>query len=130
MKIFQLVKSIPLVVILLFGATAFAAEWQPFDQASFQQAQAQGKTVVLDFHADWCPTCQKQKSILQEVFNEKEFESVVGFTVNFDAATELKQSHNVIKQSTLIVFKGKDEIARNMGVTDKTEIKALILKGL
>ena len=34
------------------------------------------------------------------------------------------------KQSTLIVFKGKNEIARTTGDTNKTSIEALVAKSL
>lgn len=32
--------------------------WQPFSQASLAQLQSEGKTILIDFTADWCLTCQ------------------------------------------------------------------------
>jgi len=32
--------------------------WRPFSVASLQQHTSQGKTVMVDFTADWCPTCK------------------------------------------------------------------------
>lgn len=32
--------------------------WVPYSQAALAQAQAEGKTVLIEFTADWCPTCQ------------------------------------------------------------------------
>lgn len=32
--------------------------WQPYSKASLAQLQSEGKTVLVDFTADWCLTCQ------------------------------------------------------------------------
>lgn len=32
--------------------------WEPFDEARLTQLQAEGKTVMIDFTADWCLTCK------------------------------------------------------------------------
>lgn len=33
-------------------------DWQPFSKAALESALAEGKTVFLDFTADWCLTCK------------------------------------------------------------------------
>lgn len=129
MKLFQILKTVTAGLILIMATNVFAAGLQVFDRAAFDAAKARGETIVLDFHADWCPTCKKQGPILDSLLSEPEMNSVVGFKVDYDNATALKKALNVQKQSTLIVFKGEKEVARQMGLTNKDEIKALLLKG-
>lgn len=130
MTLFQLLTRLVAIIAMTTGINAFAGDWKPYSEAAFKQAQADGKTVVLDFHADWCSTCKKQKPVLESLLQEAELEPVVGFTVDYDNASALKKSLKVQKQSTLIVYKGKSEVARNMGLTNRDEIKALIMKGI
>jgi len=46
-------------VLLAFSVVGHAA--QPFDDQSFKQAQAAGKTILVDVAAPWCPTCRRQR---------------------------------------------------------------------
>ena len=32
--------------------------WQPFSPAAVLKARQEGKTVMVDFSANWCPTCK------------------------------------------------------------------------
>lgn len=114
----------------VFSTSAFAGGASMYDKAAFESAKAQGKTVVIDFHADWCSTCKKQQPVLEALVKEPAMNSVVLFTADFDKETDLKKSLNIQKQSTLVVFKGQAEKARQMGLTSRDEIKALIEKGI
>ena len=112
------------------GASTTAAEWQPFAQKAFDMAVASGKGVVLDFHADWCPTCKAQAPILAELLkNEKlAMNGVVALKADFDTETELRKALKVQKQSTIVIFKGGREVARGTGVTDRAALAELIAK--
>lgn len=130
MKLYQSLRILGAALMMAVGVNAWAGDLQSYNEAAFKKAQADGKTVVLDFHADWCSTCSKQKPVLESLLNEEGFSSVVGFTVNYDKAKDLIKNLKVQKQSTLIVYKGKEEKARDMGLTDEAKIKALVMKGI
>ncbi len=40
------------------GPVKHLYEWEPFAPAEIAKLQSEGKTVMVDFTADWCPTCQ------------------------------------------------------------------------
>ncbi|MGA8158610.1 MAG: thioredoxin family protein [Rhodoplanes sp.] len=114
-----------LAVVLSLGLAVSAA--QPYEEKSFNEAQAAGKTVLIDVTASWCPTCKKQEPIIRAI--EKERPNLVVYEVDFDKAKDLLQRLQVRAQSTLIVYKGRKEVARSTAETDPGRLRALIAKG-
>ncbi len=107
-----------------------AGQSQPFSAAAFAKAKADGKTVLVDFAASWCPTCKKQGPVIESLLKEAKFKDVVAFKADYDTEKELKKQLKVTGQSTLVVFKGEKEAGRAMGITAKAAIGELIAKGL
>lgn len=124
----------PLAIAFALGlgisTMALAAGWSDFDNAAFKKAQDSGATVLVDFHATWCPVCAQQKPALDKLLADKEFQGVKAFVADYDTQTDLKKQMKIVSQSTLVVFKGGKEIARSTGVTDPAELRALLRKGL
>lgn len=115
--------------LALAAAAALAAEL-PFNRAAFDKALADGKPVVVDFAASWCPTCQAQKPIVRSLMKDDKRKALTLFVADFDKEDALKQRLNVTMQSTLVAFKAGKEVARSTGQTDKTELAALLDKAL
>ena len=101
---------------------------QPFEDKAFHVAQDAGKAIVVDVSAPWCPTCTKQKPIIQGL--EAAEPKVVVFDVDFDSGKDVLKRFGVQYQSTLIAFKGKSEVSRSTGDTNPDSIGALFRKGL
>jgi len=113
---------------LVIPAFAAAGDLQPFNGKLFDQLQTAGKPVVVVVHATWCPTCKAQLPIQTALMHSPEFQGYTMFTVDFDADQALLKRFSVIKQSTMIVFKGKSEVGRSIGDTQRDSIEALMLK--
>lgn len=118
-----------LLLPLLAAATAFAAG-QAFEPAVFDALQKQGRPVLVDIHANWCPTCRAQEPILSELLETPELKGLTRLTVDFDRQRPVVRSFKAQYQSTLIVFKGGREVGRSTGDTNKDSIAALLRKAL
>ena len=115
--------------LALVAAASLAAEL-PFSKPAFDKALADGKPVVVDFAASWCPTCKQQKPIVRSLLKDAKRKTLILFVADFDKEEALKKQLNVTMQSTLLAFKGGKEVARSTGQTDKAELGALLDKAL
>lgn len=117
-------------LLATFGlaSTAGAATEAKYDAAAFAAAQAAGKPILVAVHASWCPTCAKQRPIMDELAKAPANKDLMIFMVDFDAQKDVLKGFNVQKQSTLIAFHGKVERDRSTGVTEAAAIAALVAK--
>ena len=76
------------------------------------------------------PTCRAQKPILEKLGAEQKFAPIVAFTIDFDSQKDLLRKFNVRAQSTLISFKGKQEVARSTGETTEAAIEDQLDKSI
>jgi len=120
---------LPIITALFFAATACAAG-KPFNQANFEAAQASGKPILLEVHADWCPTCRAQEPIISGLMQDPKNSDFVVLRVDFDNQKDVVKRFRAQYQSTLIVFKGKKEVSRSTGETRKDAIVAQLAKAL
>ena len=94
----------------------------------FEDAKASGKTIVINSYEVWCGTCGKQTQILDQA--EKEFKDIIFLSY------EQSKNDNIAKQlgikfwTTIVIYKGDNEVARIVGQTNKKIIYAAIQKGV
>jgi thioredoxin 1 len=116
--------------LALHVVPAIAADWKPFDAQAFAAAKKEGKPILVDIFAAWCPVCRAQNPILTELTREPNFKDMVVFKVDFDTQKDDVRALNAQSQSTLIVFKGEKEIDRSVGDTNPQSIAALLDRAL
>ncbi|MBV1700648.1 MAG: thioredoxin family protein [Hyphomicrobiales bacterium] len=116
---------------LLAPATLAAAVGPvPFNRAAFLAAQKADKPILVQIHADWCPTCAAQKPILSKLEAQADYADFVVFNVDFDKQKAIVRSFKANMQSTLIVYKGNKEVARSVGSTDPMTIEDLFKQAI
>ena len=116
--------------LLLAAGAAQALTVKPFTTADFAAAQKAGAPVAIHFRADWCPTCRAQDKAIGTLKSDPALDKVTLLLADYDTEKALQKSMNVKAQSTIVVFKGKKEVAREGGTTDAAELKALLKSSL
>lgn len=124
MSRFSLSALLP--IAMLAAAPAHAAEFRNFDQPSFAAAQAQGRPILIDVHAWWCPVCASQARTIKRTVASRDYDRLIVFQINYDKQKALWRSFGVRKQATLIAYRGRQEVGRIEFMTDKGKIAALL----
>lgn len=117
-------------LLMLAPLAALAAAPVPFADDAFAAAQRQGKTILVQVHADWCPQCAAQRPIIANLSKTDRFKDMVIFNIDFDTQKDLVRRFNVQRQSALIVYKGDKETGRSVGATQAGPITELLAGGL
>ena len=122
-------KKIFITLFLFVGLSANAVEKKTnFSIEIFEKAKASGKTVVVNSYEVWCGTCSKQTKILDQA--EREFKDIVFLSYEQSKNKDIAQKLSIKFWTTIVVYKGDNEVARIVGQTDKATIYAAILKGI
>ncbi len=113
---------------LAFAAPAIAMEQTAtYEAAMFDKAQSENSHIVVEVFKKGCPTCAAQQPGLKAA--KEKFPDALFVTVDFEGDSAPVERFKAVKQSTIIVFKGAEEVARIVGETDSDAILATIAKG-
>lgn len=130
MKLLTALWAALAALFLIVPAAAAAPSWSSYDSRQFAAAQQAGRTIVVDVHADWCPTCRAQEPTLNKLRADPRFKNVLFVKVAFDTQKAFLRTHRIPRQSTILVFKGRRETARSIAETDPVRLRAAILAGV
>ena len=118
------------VMVATAAIPALAAETVPYTSAAFDAAQKAGKSILVEIHAPWCPTCKAQAPILAEIESGADYRNLLVIHVDFDLQKDAVQRFGARMQSTLITFKGGEETGRSVGDTNRDFIAQLLAKAI
>ncbi len=91
---------------------------------NFDEIKNSGKTVLLDFYADWCGPCLMVSPLVDEIAEENP-QYIVG-KINVDSEPELAQEFGVVSIPTLVVIKNGRIAEQAAGARPKQQILAML----
>lgn len=91
---------------------------------NFDLVKNSGKTVLLDFYADWCGPCRMVSPLVDEIAEENP-QYLVG-KINVTNEPELAQTFGVASIPTLVVMKDGNVVSRSAGARPKSQILAML----
>ena len=124
----KLTQTAALFALSSLLTMAMAGDIKPFSQQEFDQLTHEGKPVVLDISASWCPTCKAQKPIIEGLMKQPAYKDVTLLAIDFDSAKPVLKKFKVSMQSTLVGFKGEKEVGRSVGDITPEGLEGLIKK--
>ena len=113
---------ISFLFLITLNANAMEKE-TTFNEKLFNKAQSEGKVIIISSWIKYCSSCAGQMKILNKAkkdgkLNDIEFENIEYFS--FDVTNRnIADLFNVQYQTTLIIFKNKEEVYRSLGETTK-----------
>lgn len=123
MKPFRTLAAFSAFAAMAISTPVIAGPIKSYSVTAFKAAQKAGKPILVDVHADWCPTCRRQAPTIAEISKDPAYSRLVIFKIDFDKQVREREALNVRKQSTLIVYKGTVEKGRVTGITDRNDIR-------
>jgi len=91
----------------------------------FEAVKNQGKTVLLDFYADWCGPCKALTPNLEKISKKYEGEVLIR-KINIDQFRELAGQFQVRSIPALFVLKDGEVKESALGYKSESQLEALL----
>ena len=122
-------KKFLLFIFVFLSTDVFGFEKTTnFTFEKFEKAKLDEKTIVINAWNQNCMTCAKQSKIFASAVND--FKNVEFLFYEQTKYKEFANALNIKFWTTIVVYKGQNEIDRKIGLVKKEDIYQLIRKGI
>ena len=120
--------------LIALPLAARAAQFVDYEPGVIDAALRDGRTVLVDYAADWCSTCKRQERVINALRAENPtYDQAMTFVrVDWDVyrSHAVTKDRNVPRRSTLLLLRGDQELGRLIAGTSESQIKALLDLGV
>ena len=122
-------KILLAIFLLIFSNNVLAFEKKTnFTLDQFKKAQNDGNIIIVNSWNKFCSTCKAQSKVFASA--QRDFQNVLFFFYEHTKHPEISEYLKIDYWTTIVVYKKNEEIAREMGLTDRKKIYELIKKGI
>lgn len=115
-------KKLLVICALFLSSSVYAGQMVKFTEAGFKQLQQENASILIDVHASWCPTCRKQGKVIKKFLKKNPNSDLTVLKLDYDKQKKWVKYFKAFRQSTLVMYKGKTEIARSIAQTDEKKL--------
>lgn len=102
--------ALGLAALLLGPASLTAQQHEPFTEARFEALQADSALILVEVFAPWCPTCAAQQQVLAAFRARHPEVPLRVLRVDFDSQKQWVRHFSAPRQSTLILYRGRQRV--------------------
>jgi thioredoxin 1 len=84
-----------------------------------------GKTVLVDFVAEWCPPCKAMTPVIEELASDLKDKALVG-TLDVDVNPEFTAKYGVRNLPSFLIFKEGKLVDKVIGAVPKSVLEKKI----
>lgn len=121
---------VALLLALALVTPASALDGERFTPERFAALQDAGEVVLVDIWATWCPTCKRQRQVLQSYRDANPDQSFHILEVDFDDDKEWVRHFRAPRQSTLLLYVGERQYWFSVAETRPEVIAAELDKAI
>ena len=122
-------KKILITLFLFFCLSSYGITKETnFSMETFEKAKASGKTIVINSYEIWCGTCTAQTKVLDQA--KKDFNDIIFLSFEQGKYKEIAKELDIKFRTTIVIYKGNNEVSRIIGQTSKKNIYSAIQKGI
>lgn len=89
-------------------------------ESNFNEILDSGKTVLLDFYAEWCGPCKMVSPIVDQI-SEENPDIIVG-KIDVDDQQAISEKYGIMSIPTLVVIKNGEVANKGTGVLPKGKL--------
>ncbi|MEW6455419.1 MAG: thioredoxin domain-containing protein [Acidobacteriota bacterium] len=83
------------------------------------------RLVLVEFGAEWCPPCKRQRPVLEEIAEEYKEKIIVGI-LDVGESPEIAEEYSVINVPQILVFKKGERVSTLSGFQPKSKLISVI----
>jgi thiol-disulfide isomerase/thioredoxin len=118
--------ALMLLAFSIAPASADDLKKETFSPERFAALQAAGELVLVDIFATWCPVCAEQQKVLSAYVDAHPDVRLHVLEVDFDRHKDWVRQFRAPRQSTLILFRGKEQRWYSVAETKRETIFAAL----
>ncbi len=106
------------------------AEVSAYSPAALAEAKSQGRPILVAFQGAGCRECAVQQEAIRQMASDQSYKGLRVLLVDVDKQIDALRDLGATMRSTLVVFQGKKEVTRSVGVTDSDAIRNSVRRTL